>query len=150
MCLKRKKRNCSSPAEFLKSAIITIIKQKMSGVGEWGDISNCCNFVQNALQLSFYSWPNRLQSCFFSLLLLLLPIALSCSYTLLWHHCSLWMAEAHWIAPDRADLEGLILIAQSIVTLSTEQHDWQIWLGNDFSNFLVAVVIMARNIMQLI
>lgn len=144
MCLKRKKRNCSSPAEFLKSAIITIIKQKMGGVGEWGDISNCCNFVQNALQLSFYSWPHRLQSCFFSLLLLH-PIALSCFRIAPLQF--LWMAEAHWISPDRADLEGLILIAQNIVTQSTEQHDWQIWLGNDFSNFLIAVVIMARNIM---
>lgn len=57
------------------------------------------------------------------------------------------MAEAHWISQGRAALEGLILIAQNIVTQSTEQHDWQIWLGNDFRNFLVAVVIMARNIM---
>lgn len=57
------------------------------------------------------------------------------------------MTEALRTPEFRAALEGLILIVQNIVTQSTEQHDWQIWLKTDLSNFLVAVVIMAWNIM---
>lgn len=57
------------------------------------------------------------------------------------------MREAHRTSELSAALEGLILIAHNIVTQSTEQHNWQIWLKNDLSNFLVTVVIMAWNIM---
>lgn len=34
-------------------------------------------------------------------------------------------------------LDSFVLIAQKIITQSTQHHDWHIWLENDFGNFLL-------------
>lgn len=124
----KKKRNCSSPAEFLNSAIITIIKQKMDGGGG----------VKRHFKL--------LQFCAKCTLIILLFLAQSATKLFLLSlppppppHCyppplplfqvciaSLPLSDdgrSKGATQDRAALEGLILIAQNIVTQSTEQHD---------------------------